>query len=82
VIDVNGVLYGTTTNGGANNAGMVFSVDAHTGAETVLYSFCSQAGCADGSTPLAGVIDVNGALYGTTWIGGMQNEGTVFSVTP
>jgi uncharacterized repeat protein (TIGR03803 family) len=82
LIDIKGTLYGTTAGGGANNAGTVFSVDANTGVEKVLYSFCGQAGCADGSTPLAGVIDVDGVLYGTTWIGGAQNEGTVFSVTP
>jgi hypothetical protein len=39
--------------------------------ETVLYSFCQQAKCADGSNPNAGLIATNqGGLYGTTANGG------------
>jgi len=51
--------------------------------ETVLYSFCSQAGCADGATPNAGLtIDKNGNLYGTTVYGGANHYyGAVFEVS-
>src|SRR5579862_2303516 len=55
--------------------------------ETVLYSFCSQAGCADGTGP-TGVIAVKGTLYGTTIQGGSgcvsqpEGCGTVFSLDP
>jgi len=49
----------------------------------VLYSFCTQANCADGSEPLASlVMDQAGNLYGTTAAGGSQNDGTVFELTP
>jgi uncharacterized repeat protein (TIGR03803 family) len=92
LIDVNGTLYGTTYRGGSNTScyescGTVFSIDPNTGAETVLYSFCSQQNCADGANPLASVIDVNGTLYGTTLIGGATGCGsggcgTVFSIDP
>src|SRR5262249_19631894 len=34
--------------------------------ETVLYSFCSQTGCPDGSSPVGGLLSVKGTLYGTT----------------
>jgi uncharacterized repeat protein (TIGR03803 family) len=39
LIDVNGELYGTTSAGGAHNAGTVFKIDLATGTEQVLYSF-------------------------------------------
>jgi uncharacterized repeat protein (TIGR03803 family) len=89
LIDVNGTLYGTTGNGGSGTlaVGTVFSIDPNTGAETVLYSFCSRQNCTDGRGPVAALIDVNGALYGTTSGGGAYTEGnygygTVFSVDP
>jgi uncharacterized repeat protein (TIGR03803 family) len=105
LIEVNGVLYGTTLTGGrnrgcdpieGNGCGTAFSVDPTTGAEKVLYSFCSQKKCADGAWPLAGLINVNGTLYGTTWYGGTNSNsnfcgddgggvvgcGTVFSLNP
>src|SRR5262249_50663939 len=82
VIDAQGNLYGTTFHGGAQNAGVVFKVTP-AGSETVLYSFCSQSGCTDGSHPQAGVVlDANGNVYGTTDTGGANGKGTVFKVTP
>jgi len=89
LIDVNGTLYGTTIQGGANchgryqvGCGTVFSLDPDTGAEAVLYSFCSRANCADGAGPFAGLIPLKGKLYGTTWEGGENEHGTVFSLAP
>jgi uncharacterized repeat protein (TIGR03803 family) len=83
LVNVNNTLYGTTSTGGANGrGGVVFSVNPASGAETVLYSFCGQSGCADGATPLAGLIAVKGALYGTTLGGGTFGYGTVFSIDP
>src|SRR5438094_404060 len=85
LIDVKGTLYGTTVFGGAHADGAVFAVNADTGAETVIYSFCSQRSgnaCPDGSLPEASLIDVNGILYGTTTEGGGADDGTVFSIDP
>jgi uncharacterized repeat protein (TIGR03803 family) len=77
--DSAGNIYGTTYQGGASNAGVVYKVDP-TGHEKVLYSF---TGGADGSNPYAGVIaDSAGNLYGTTYIGGTANAGVVFKLTP
>jgi uncharacterized repeat protein (TIGR03803 family) len=45
---------------------------------TSLYSF---KGGSDGTNPYAGLVDVNGTLYGTTEIGGTGDDGTVFSIT-
>jgi uncharacterized repeat protein (TIGR03803 family) len=80
LINVKGTLYGTTYRGGPNGGGTVFKINPKNGAEKVLYSFCGQASCADGDGPLAGLIDVNGALYGTTEAGGAYNQGTVFKI--
>jgi uncharacterized repeat protein (TIGR03803 family) len=80
LIDVNGTLYGTTPQGGANGGGTVFGIDLKTGAEAVIYSFCSKANCVDGSNPTAGLINISGILYGTTSEGGANGSGTVFGV--
>lgn len=70
LLDVKGRLYSTTQWGGAHGSGSgggtVFAIDPETGAETIVYSFCSRANCADGSLPEAGLIEANGTLYGTT----------------
>jgi uncharacterized repeat protein (TIGR03803 family) len=76
-----GNLYGTAPYGGANSGGTVFKVTP-TGTVTTLYSFCTQINCTDGKTPLAGlVLGANGTFYGTTSVGGANDDGTVFSVT-
>jgi uncharacterized repeat protein (TIGR03803 family) len=76
--NVNGTLYGTTADGGSSgcDCGTVFRVTP--GTEAVVYSF---KGGSDGSYPEAGLIDVNGVLYGTTSQGGASGFGTVFKVT-
>jgi len=84
LINVRGTFYGTTNEGGGtgcggSGCGTVFSINPTTGAEKVLYSF---KGGSDGKYPLAGLIDVNGSLYGTTSGGGKYRWGTVFSITP
>ena len=79
LVNVNGVLYGTTVRGGTSDYGTVFSVTT-SGKEAVLHSFTYKYG-RDGSLPSAGLIDVNGTLYGTTEYGGKRSAGTVFSVS-
>ncbi len=74
-----GLFYGTTESGGANCAvnhgcGTIFSI-APRGTEEMLYSFLPKGG----SFPIAGLVDVNGTLYGTTPSGGAYNHGTIFS---
>jgi uncharacterized repeat protein (TIGR03803 family) len=84
LIDVSGVLYGTTENGGTGNCsggngsgcGVVFQLTA-SGKETILYSF---TGNLDGGLPLAPLLYVQGALYGTTFSGGQDGAGTVFEL--
>jgi len=86
LINIKGTLYGTTSGGGANCCGTVFSITP-SGTETVLHSF---GGSGDGGYPYAGLINVKGTLYGTTVSGGSSSCkhntlvgcGTIFSITP
>ena len=74
-----GTLYGTTSAGGVNGQGCVYSVTPQ-GTEQVLYSF---AGGTDGADPQAALLrDGSGNLYGTTHQGGTSNRGTVFMIAP
>jgi uncharacterized repeat protein (TIGR03803 family) len=80
LVAVNGTLYGTTLNGGANGQGTVYSMTiTPSGTETVLHSFGGSSG--DGTNPYAGLLAVNGTLYGTTSSGGANGQGTVYSIT-
>lgn len=88
LIDVKGVLYGTTGSGGGNancyyGCGTVFSIDPVTGVETVLHAF---RGDTDGAVPAASLNEVNATLYGTTDAGGGTGCngtgcGTVFALS-
>jgi uncharacterized repeat protein (TIGR03803 family) len=81
-INVDGTLYGTSSGGSPYKVGSVFSVTP-SGTVTLLYSF--KEGTGDGFYPQAGLIEVNGKLYGTTSsggaFGGTFGYGTIFSVT-
>lgn len=84
LINVNNTLYGTTDSGGGakcyrhQGCGTVFTITT-SGAEAVLHSFTSGG---DGANPSAALLDVNGALYGTTFRGGESKGGTVFEIAP
>jgi uncharacterized repeat protein (TIGR03803 family) len=80
LIEVKGKLYGTTFYGGADACfcGTVFSITLN-GKERALYTFSAKP---DGANPEAGLIDVDGTLYGTTYEGGTYGYGTVFALTP
>jgi len=75
-------LFSTSASGGVGNAGNVFMLTPGTPwTYTALYNFCSQARCADGQDPSAGVtLDANGNIFGVTGIGGIKNGGTAFEL--
>jgi uncharacterized repeat protein (TIGR03803 family) len=84
ITDGNGNLYGTTFNGGTNSNGTVFKLTPNSAGgynESVLYSFGTGT---DGANPqqAALITDGNGNLYGTTFNGGTNGNGTVFKLTP
>ena len=82
LLDAAGNLYGTTTYGGLNNAGVVFELSPPQGGgwtETVLHTFGNGM---DGANPYSGLIfDAAGNLYGTTSGGGIHYWGTVFELS-
>ena len=81
IMDREGNLFGSTSQGGAGKGGTVFEITA-AGKEKVLYSFCFRANCEDGDSPSALIEDPNGKLYGTTGIGGKHGNGVLFTVSP
>lgn len=84
VFDGSGNLYGATSQGGIYGAGIAYKLTPENGqwTETVLYSFCQQTGCQDGSSPSSLVVDGAGNLYGTSYSGGAYGRGIVFELTP
>jgi len=87
VFDKFGNLYGTTVWGGltdSEGSGAVFRLMPNSNgkwSETILYSFGATS--TDGQKPECDlVIDTSGNLYGTTWVGGSNYDGTVFELSP
>jgi uncharacterized repeat protein (TIGR03803 family) len=70
-----GNFYGTTYSGPGTTygyGGTVFEVTS-TGKLTVLHTFCSERGCADGRSAVAGLTRAkSGIFYGTTFDGGLS----------
>ncbi len=84
IFDPKGNLYGVTHGGGTYHMGTVFELAPGASGWTlnVLYSFCAQSGCPDGSTPAAGLVrDKDGNLFGTAE-GGAYGLGVFFELAP
>ncbi len=76
-IAANGNLYSTAFYGGYGNNGTVWEIAKGSGTITTLASFNG----ANGANPQSGVtIGANGNLYGTTFLGGGYNNGTVWEM--
>jgi uncharacterized repeat protein (TIGR03803 family) len=82
IMDSAGNLYGTCESGGALNAGVVFELSPSSGGtwkEKVIYSFNGP----DGTTPVGALaFDGAGNLYGATYVGGTNGDGSVYELTP
>jgi len=82
-LDQQGRIYGTATFGGSHGQGAIYRLVHQSGGWVFspLYSFGSQPH--DGDQPYARVlVGPNGLLYGTTYGGGAEGQGTVFSLQP
>jgi uncharacterized repeat protein (TIGR03803 family) len=88
VLDQAGNIYGTTQQGGLPRScgnlgcGVVYKLtrSGEAWTESLLYEF---SGGSDGDIPNGGVVfDRSGNLFGTTLIGGANNYGTIFQLTP
>ena len=74
-----GMLYGTTSNGGSNDVGTVFKMRKDATGYTLIHSFSTNN--LDGRQPHDGVIQgKDGYLYGSTQLGGSNGSGTVFKM--
>jgi uncharacterized repeat protein (TIGR03803 family) len=81
IADAHGDLFGTTSRGGTNNNGTVFELaktsSGYASTPTTLVSFNGG----DGSLPTGSLLaDAHGNLFGTTQLGGANNDGTVFEI--
>jgi uncharacterized repeat protein (TIGR03803 family) len=75
IVDSNGNLYGTTAEGGDQQQGTVFALAKNSHKIKVLTEFNGS----DGSNPTGPLIlSDSGHLYGTTSLGGVSDDGTVF----
>jgi uncharacterized repeat protein (TIGR03803 family) len=73
-----GFLYGTTYAGGLNGRGTICRIRCDGSSYAILRHFAAS----DGRYPFSGLIQgSDGAFYGTTYMGGTADGGTVFRVT-
>jgi uncharacterized repeat protein (TIGR03803 family) len=79
-----GLLYGTTTVGGANGVGVLYSITPDGSVRTTLHDFRGKGG----SQPIGGLLlATDSRLYGTTSSGGatssgdVSTQGIVYSIT-
>ena len=74
-----GVFYGTAQAGGASGAGVIFAFDPSSSTYTVVHDFTGGLG---GTNPGAELALSGGVFYGTTVLGGLFNNGLIFSFDP
>jgi uncharacterized repeat protein (TIGR03803 family) len=75
-------LWGTSTKGGTNNTGTIYTYTAGGSSVTIRRSFDALAGNTSGRTPRAALVQAqNGRFYGTCSGGGANGFGTVFEIT-
>ena len=81
VFDAGGNLWGTTSSGGTANDGTVFEITSPNTTISTYATIVSFTGAANGSEPIAGLtLDSHGNLFGSTFIGGAHNVGTIFEI--
>ena len=83
IFDSAGNLYGTTPDGGAHSAGVVFELSptAQGWQYKVIHAFTGGKDGASGSLGLL-LSDAAGNLYGASELGGAQGAGAVYELTP
>ncbi len=72
-------LYGMTYGGGSNNLGTIFAIGTNGAGFAKLHDFIG--GATDGSHPFYGALVLSGStLYGMTYYGGSEDQGTLFRI--
>jgi uncharacterized repeat protein (TIGR03803 family) len=75
-----GNFYGTTPIGGNPGSGVFYELTA-SGTYKVLYNFCQDQTCSDGSVPNTITEDANGNFFGSSSSGGSKGYGDIFEIT-
>ena len=71
-------LYGMTFQGGSGGAGTIFQINLDGTGLTILHNF--TGGPSDGANPMGSLTLSGSTLYGMTFSGGANNDGTIFKV--
>jgi len=75
-----GMLYGTTRNGGVNEDGVIFQYDKNNGTYTKRFDFNKAT---SGRSPSGSLVQTaDGKLYGTATYGGAMDKGVLFRYDP
>ncbi|MAS95869.1 MAG: hypothetical protein CMO55_21910 [Verrucomicrobiales bacterium] len=87
ILSSDGLLYGTTSEGGANNSGTIFRMATDGSQFETLVHFSYNGSQNKGAAPLKILTEwadmaMNHYLYGTTAEGGENGNGTIFRTTP
>jgi uncharacterized repeat protein (TIGR03803 family) len=87
VLGSDGNLYDTTFAGGANGTGSIFTVHPADGSDMDLYDFSATTDAGEspllnavGSGTNVPLVQIGGTFYGTTYGGGSEGNGTLYSV--
>jgi len=80
LIESQGILYGTTSSGGAGGRGRIFRINKDGSGYGAVRDFAASP---DGQGPRTGLFaGSDGMIYGTTPLGGSNALGTLFRVAP
>jgi len=80
LVQYGSTLYGNAQTGGTYSKGVIYSISTNGSSYLILYNFGTNAN--DGVTPAWLVINSTGTtLYGITTTGGINNNGTLFSLS-
>lgn len=72
-------IYGMTMDGGGNGSGAIYKVLPDGSGFEVLHNFMWD-NTSNGDDPRGSLTYASGVLYGTTYYGGLNNQGTVFKI--
>ncbi len=79
-LDSYGNLWGTTEVGGANGNGTVFEIMKGTTTPILVHAFAAKN--QDGALARGGMVLVGSTLYGVTFNGGHNADGSLYSIVP